>query len=251
MLETLLSRSDIRENKEAQLETAKVVEQLVETFSHLDRDNPDFWTVEIITTSLDLILSAKKFYDLVLCALIRFVRILSHLPPLLLNRDAMKTLSKVSDRRGRNLLHEAIYHAFTDCNRYATVCLLLNAGCDPNAIDDDRNTPLHFLAQRDERYWFRDLDKLAHLLLDFGAQLGRKNGEGKTAFDLWSQKNGRYRSRNEDNDQGFVGLKLPDWCTELPTLASWSARVIRRNRIPYLKLPTTLIPFIEKHKLTQ
>jgi len=250
MLETLLSRSDLRENKDAHWEIARVLEQLVETFSRLDRDYPDFWTEEIITTALVLILSATEFHDLVLGGLIRFVRILSHLPQLLLNKDTIETLSEFRYYRGRNLLHRAVFSPIVHDNLFATARLLLYAGCDPNAIDEDGNSPLHFLALQDERYWFRELDKLANLLLDFGAQQSLKNADGKTAVDLWNQKNGRYRSRNEDNDQGIVGLKLPDWCTEIPTLASCSARVFRRNKIPYLELPATLIPFIEKHKLT-
>jgi len=251
ILETLLSRSDLRENKDAQWKTASVFELLIQVFSRLDRDSPDFWTEEIITTSLNLMVSAAELHYPVFCVLIKFVKILSHLPHLLLNKDAIQSLSKVRHRCRGNLLQQLFSGPIDDGNLYATVRLLLNAGCDPNAYDEYGSTPLHYLAQLDERYWFSTLDVNIQLLLDFGAQLGQMNAYGRTAVDLWKQTNGRLRSRNEDKDQGIVGLELPDWCTELPRLTCLSARVIRRDRIQYSKLPFNLISMIEKHKITQ
>jgi len=85
------------------------------------------------------------------------------------------------------------------------------------------------------------------LLLDFGAQLSRRNVDGKTAVDLLIQKNGR--KNQDDDDREIIEWKVPDWCSELPTLKCLSARVIRCNKIPHLRLPA-LIPIIEKHKIT-
>jgi len=147
----------------------------------------------------------------------------------------------VRDKHGRNLLHEAIRVASS--NVYAMIRLLLYAGCDPNAKDTNGNTPLHFLVEIDERYLKADLNTIAVLLLDFGAEPSQKNADGKTAIDLLIQKN----QRNCQLDSASV----PEWCTELPRLTCLSARVIRRNRIPYLKLPSNLIPMIEKHKSIQ
>jgi len=251
ILETLITRSDLRENRDAQWRTANTVEVLVEIFSRLDEDSPDFWTEKIIKTSLDLMVAAAKFQYRVLCELIRFVKIISRLPQVLLQKDVMETLSKVCHQHGGNLLHTLISGPIAVGELFAAIRLLFNAGCDPNGINKDGNTPLHCLAQLDERYWFSDLDIIAHLLLDFGAQLSIKNADGKTAVDLRRQKNGRHRSSNEDKAQGIIGWKLPDWCTELPTLSCLSARVIRRNRIPYLKLPASLISIVEKHKITE
>lgn len=48
-------------------------------------------------------------------------------------------------RRG-NLLYKTIRRAvLDDHDLYATVRFLLYAGCDPNAIDEGGNAPLHFL----------------------------------------------------------------------------------------------------------
>ena len=74
ILETLLSRSDLRENKDAQWKTASVVELLMQVFSRLDRDSPDFWTEEIITTSLNLMVSAAELHNPVFCELINLSR---------------------------------------------------------------------------------------------------------------------------------------------------------------------------------
>jgi len=247
-LEHLLSRSDLRENKVAQGMIGQVVEELIPVFSCLNTDSSEIRTKEVIKTSLDLIASATEFYELVTCSWIRLVRYIHHLPQRLLNTDAIETLSKVRDQRGQNLLYEAIGVARFDDNLYATVRLLLYAGCDPNAIDNNGNTTLHLLAKIDQQYLKGDLNTIAVLLLDFGAQLSRKNADGKTAVDLLIRKN--KRKRNKNADQGIIGWKLPDWCTELPTLTCLSARVIRCSRIPYLELPATLIPMIEKHNIT-
>jgi len=160
----------------------------------------------------------------------------------------METLSNVRDLRGRNLLHEAtVFETSSADDLYAIVRLLLYAGCDPNAIDMNGDAPLHFLAKFDKRYFLGDLTTIAVLLLDFGAQLSIKNEDDETVVDLWIRKNEANRNRNK----GIIGWKESNWHTEFPTLTCLSARVIRRNRIPHLELPATLIPMIEKHKITQ
>jgi len=226
-----------RENENAQAKTVEIVKQLIYVLTWFDIESPDFWTEEIIKTSLDLLVSANKLHCVIVSYLIRFVKILSHLPQLLLEKDTMETLSSVRFQHGRNLLHVVLAYATApDAELFASVRLLLNAGCDPNAIDDDGNAPLHFCAQIDDRYSFGDLNITAGLMLDFGAQLSLKNADNETAIDWMILKDRRKRCQNHDEEKGTIGWILPNWCTELPTLTSLSARVIRRNRIPYLKL---------------
>jgi len=215
-LETLLSRSDLLKNGGAQWRVGEIVRKLIKILTcH------DLWTEEIITTSLDLLVSATKFYYLIVGYLIRFVGMLSHLPYILLNKATMETLSNARYQHGRNLLHTAFdYATRPDADLFATVRLLLNAGCDPNAIDADGNAPLHFLARIGERYLNSDVNSIAGLLLDFGTQLSLKNADGKTAIDLWILKNRRKRRRNDDEEDEIIGWKLPNWCTELPTLTT-------------------------------
>ncbi len=256
MLGTLLSRSDLRENEDAQCKMGRIVNKLIDVLTYLE-ESTDFLTEEIMTTSLDLMASATELHLPILCSLIPFAKILSRLKkPILMNKnkDPFEALSRVRYQRGENLLHKAIRGLVRGeiggGNLYAAVRLLLYAGCDPNAIDDDGNAPLHCLAQINVRYWFSYLNIIAELLLDFGAQLSLKNADGKTAVDLMIRKHEIYR--NLDVGQEIIDWKLPDWCTsELPRLMCLSARVIRRNRIPHLKLPVTLINMIDKHKIIE
>ena len=243
------------ETSAAQQMTDKVVGTLASVLSRLIGDSPDLLTEEIIKTSLDLLVSATRLYGIDLGSLIQLVEIVSHLPHRILDEGTMETISKIRDQRGRKLLHKLcisgnIFDNNQDYNLYGTVRILLYAGCDPNDIDEDMNSPLHHLAQLDERTLNGSLAITARVLLDFGAELSRKNSDGKTAIDLWIQHNGRKRRLSDDKDRETIDWKLPDWCTELPTLMSLCARVIRRKRIPHLELPDTIIPIIEKHKIT-
>jgi len=135
MLETLVNRSDLRENSDAQWGRVEIVRKLMKVFKFLDKESPNFWTEEIITTSLDLMASATKFRGCVFFYMLKFVRMLSHLPQFLLNKETMKILSDARCYRlGGNLLHAALdYVSLPDANLFGTVRLLLNAGCDPNA----------------------------------------------------------------------------------------------------------------------
>ncbi len=249
IIETLFCRSDKRNIFETRWKIARVFEKLIVVLPCINEESSKIFTEEIIKKLLYFIASATEFGCPASHYLIPFVRILSNLPQLMPNKFSLDTLSEVRDPLGRNLLHKAIIVGTCDTNLYATVRLLLYAGCDPNAVDINENTPFHFLPQIDERKWVGDLNMIAVLLLDFGAQLSLKNFDGKTAVDLLIRKNGR--TRNMDEDHGIIDWIQPDWCTELPTLTRLSARVIRRCRIPYLELPVNLISKIEKHIITQ
>ncbi len=246
-LETLFGRPDVRENDNVQCQICGVVKLLIDIFTLLNKDFPDFRTEDIIKTMLYYIGLSAELNCPLWSSLIPFVRILSHLPQLSLKKYATETLSKVRGQFGQNLLHEAFgIAASSDANLYATVRLLLYAGCDPNAINRYGNTPLHCLANYNQQYLKNYLNTIAVLLLDFGAQLSRKDANGKTAVDMLIRNNKIGLHYNMEQE---IDWKLPDWCTELPTLKHLSARMIRRNKIPYLKLPATLITMMEKHKI--
>jgi len=75
------------------------------------------------------------------------------------------------DEWGRSPLHH--------CARYANPCLgvLLAAGADPNAVCDQKNTPLHEAAETDKV-------EAARALIDAGADRTARNQAGKTPADL-------------------------------------------------------------------
>jgi len=65
------------------------------------------------------------------------------------------------------------------------VRLLLDVGADPNAVNDEGNSPLHIIA-----YWMGDEmeSPLADLLLEYGADPGQVNLKKETPLGIWKRK---------------------------------------------------------------
>jgi len=93
------------------------------------------------------------------------------------------------------------------------------------------------------------LDSVAYLLLEFGAHLDRVNNNGKTAEDVWAQRNGRKRRFNSDQVAAGWFDDRPVWCRTFSKLCCLTAKVIIcLNKVPYLKkLPPILQRFVEMH----
>ena len=58
---------------------------------------------------------------------------------------------------------------------------LLEKGANPNAIDEDGETPLHWAV------WLRHPEPMARILVDAGADIEAKDEDGKTAWDRWQE----------------------------------------------------------------
>lgn len=126
----------------------------------------------------------------------------------------------------------------------ASIRLLLDAGADPNSVDNLGNAPLHVVARMPQNY--RELmNAAARLLLDSGAFLHRENKSGKTAADIWIERNEKGHDQNEDD--GARWNARPDWCRTTRSLACLSAKVIRSHEVFYSDgdMPATLDPFLE------
>ncbi len=67
-------------------------------------DSPDFWTKEIVKTSLELILLAIRLHRIDMYQVVDLVMIFFNLPQIL-KEGASKTLSEVRDHCGQTLLH--------------------------------------------------------------------------------------------------------------------------------------------------
>jgi len=148
--------------------------------------------------------------------------------------------------------------SFYYINRYFNINLallrvLLEAGADPNAvfIDDFRrprnNTLLHFAAALSDR----ELGDAAGLLLvEFGAKPHLVNMHGKSALDIWIERNEREDNRNEETG-GWSAR--PEWTRPpVPKLERQAARVIRANKIPYIGggiIPPSLEGVVESRKI--
>jgi len=215
----------------------------------LIRASPGILNIDIINTSLELVfilvIDHLTFTDVkkhMSCLFHRIVTILDRVPEETLNDDIMKTLFQLIDRdwcteNGRTLLYVAC-----SSSKHKAVRLLLQAGSDPNAVDEDGNAPLHLLYRNSLRKELNDA--IARLLLDFGVHFDRVNKCGKTAMDVWIERN---QVLKIDATTGRSGL--PDWCHEIvPKLSCLSARIVRSNKIPYsTKLPITLQHFVKIH----
>ncbi len=117
----------------------------------------------------------------------------------------------------------------------AAIALLLEVGADANAVDGGGNSPLHFVAS-----WMEEADThspTAALLLKHGAHLDRANKLEDTPLDVWKKKHGK---------AGRI-LSPPDWMNIVLSLACWSAKSIKRSKIPYNHLSKSVRDFISIH----
>jgi len=179
----------------------KVVVNFLLVLTNLHYSSTEFWDANIIKTSLKLVVATTEFHGLSIGLLFQFVAILSAVPPKLLDDAIIEILSQLIrlDLRAKHelsLLHKACFYNCDKVKRFAIFRLLLQAGSNPNAIDNDGNASLHLLVLLN-----RKLDDytnvIARLLLDFGAELSLKNKNGKTVVDLMIQKNARQRQLNQ------------------------------------------------------
>jgi len=143
----------------------------------------------------------------------------------------------VRDPSGMNLLLTAC--RIPDDAALHTIRFLVKLGANLNARNNVGDGVLHILAKEPGS---ETRDATAQLLVDLGAHLDMANKDGKTAADLWFQKNTPEKKDVAD---------LPDWLQEgIPKLMCLSSRVICRHKLPYddgAIVPAVLIPFVSLH----
>ena len=139
------------------------------------------------------------------------------------------------DKLGGTLLHKAL-EQYTTSDAFLcldTVKLLLNAGFNVNAINNNGDTPLHRAVTI--AYWHREschLTDMLKILLDGGAHHDFVNNDGKTAMDL----------AQTDETCWILSEKRK---MELKCI---SARAVKKFGLPYLGVvPKMLERYISMH----
>ena len=196
----------------------------------LKNEDHTLLTVETIdTTASLLLLISETIYASQFDKVFQLITLLAGRPQMLTGK-VKESLKVFVPRNGTILLDMACQTLSTAASPVAVLRLLLDSGADPNP-----GSHLHILARYDGEL----VDTAANLLLSKGAHFDRVNGSGKTALDVWIERNGganRWRDR-------------PSWMREStpPPLMCQCARVIRDNRVPYSRLPQNLRHFVEIH----
>jgi len=130
-----------------------------------------------------------------------------------------------NDHLGSDLIRFCRFHGNAR-NYSAPIRFLLQLGANVNTTDEDGNGPLQFVAQADSE----QAEAAGCLLLGYGAKLFSTNKAGKTAVDLWIERN-----EMNDDQEGEEGAaeSRPDWCRTVRKLKCLSASCIRAHGVPY------------------
>jgi len=211
---------------------------------------------ELIKTALQLISAAdpegRSTHYLIHY---NFFVMLANIPGVLLQVNVRAYLSKYVRRNEGLLLANACLTKDTKTLRF-----LLHLQADPNAtaIGGGGNRPLHIVANQqenpmvlngefEEEQVFLEMDyTLAHLLYDYGALPHLINNQGKTAVDIWIERN--------CGGEGMQSPKWnhrPSWCrNSVPKLTCLAGKTIHTHGIPYSRpgqLPVGLLRVLENH----
>lgn len=156
-------------------------------------------------------------------------------------KEFLRQLVRLDQRndRGCNLLLVA-------CGRdlFPTVLLLLRLGADPDSVDSEGNSALHYVVENEEGPL---KSPIVHLLLQAGCHVDKVNRKRKTAHQAWEK-----RARTDSASCGVPTSDQPFWSvlSPVPSLACSSARCLRQNQHDehYLTcMPENLKRFILRH----
>ena len=198
----------------------KTVIITVEILFSLERAIPGLWSAESIKTSLDLVLPHlhdwERFHDTQL-----YMETMLFLSVLLTSQHQMRDEGKLEcffqlvrrerrDGGGGTLLFFLCGDTIWSIRFYTTIRFLLKGKADPNLVNLDGDTLLHIAASKRRNLG----DPMARLLLNYGVHLDQVNNFGKTAVQIWIEKNGRkdrHKFNNEGQGSGDYLARLVPW----------------------------------------
>jgi len=234
-----------------------VVSSFTGTLSKFKSCNPTMVNSEMIKESLRLILATDRLrstdreqetyienlYSSAMSTFLTMLLGLQEMPD-----DIWESLLQLFGRLERNQLEYLLLRACKDyesVNYFFTIRLLLQLGANVGVVDKDGNGPLHLVAQADSE----QSEAAGCLLIGYGAQLFRTNNSGKTAVDLWIERNEMEDDKN--GDEGAAESRgRPDWCRTVRKLKCLSATCIRVYGVPFKDEPEFFKDshiFIKKH----
>jgi len=244
--------------------SVSVVSSLIFTLLNCKSSNPTLLNIEIIKKSIHLILATDRLriYDGIdggthpawmayienrySTEMFSFLQMLLSLPEML--DDTWGSLLQPFRHLGSDQLGSLLLMACEDyqnAHYFATIRLLLQLGAHVDTADEDGNRPLHLVAQADNE----QSEAAGCLLLGYGAQIFRTNNSGKTAVDLWIERN--EMDEDQEGEEGAEELRgRPDWCRTVRKLKCLTASCIRVNQVPYENEPEFFKDshsFIKKH----
>ena len=222
----------------------KVLESRLE--NSLPKEDPVFELLDQTVLDHDYELQRTKEQDYYLfCSLFRILRMIGQKE--LGEKDKfsnaavlLKTICNLNPRdyEGNTLLHEFIgYYGHSGSSQLCTaaVKLLVNAGFNVNAVNNNGDTALHFMAAtlgpwEDEQIQF--ITEILQLLFNGGAHHDFVNNDGKTPMDMAETDEARMILSERRK------LELKCIC----------ARAVKKFGIPYLGVvPKTLEKYISMH----
>ena len=143
----------------------------------------------------------------------------------------------ISGINGHSGVRTPLHAACTFRNQL--IPLLLAAGADPTASDENGWAPLHFLFKSFHGDQSNEgMSVSVHLILDAGAHMDQLNSDGQRPLDFCKllQLSGPYPHLD-----AIVKNALPF------SLSCFCAQVISRNKIPFNELPPDLLNFVLRH----
>jgi len=226
--------------------TRQLVSELTCSFVTSEDHHP-LTDTELVRISTSLHLISRADPDGRIAHKYGFFKMLSCLPDGFVRKEIRKCASPSALQSGGVLLVKAC-----ETKSWKTLRVLLHLGADPNTSNYQGILCLHSVAgqKEDPRVLNGEVEREectpAQLLFNYGANPYAINFEGKTAVELWMEKN-----CGGEGMQSIAWNYRPHWCrVTAPKLVCLAAKTAHTHGISFSyprALPDVLLKFLEKN----